>query len=309
MSERGSTTKSKSGGAEPAAATRGKSGKTAKPAKPAKPSKASTADRHELYELAVQDPPSEVRFVGSTFKKLRGRQALSLREGFAGTSVFSLEWVRGQKQRTAIAVDLDQPTLDWGLHRRIRPAGGDCEQRITQLCANVLDVLPPKVDIAVGFNFSYWCFETRAELRAYFEAAHAGLVDDGMLFLDAYGGTEVLQPELTRRDVQDPSGRINGGKAYVYEWEQIEFNPTNAHMNCAIHFELEDGSRIDRAFSYSWRVWSLPEIRELLLEAGFKTVRVWAEREDEEGDGTGRFYEAKDFDNRGVWWVYITAEK
>lgn len=304
MSERqGASSKSKSAGVEsPARASK------PKPTKAGKASQASQADRHELYELAVQDPPSEVRFVGQTFKKLRGRPALSLREGFAGTSVFSLEWVRSHKQRTAIAVDLDQPTLDWGLHRRIRPAGADAEQRITQLRANVLDAASPLVDIAVGFNFSYWCFETRAELRAYFEAARAGLVDDGVLFLDAYGGTEVPQHELTRREIKDSRGLVNGGRRYFYEWEQIDYNPITAHMNCAIHFELDDGSRIDRAFSYSWRVWTLPEIRELLLEAGFKTVRVWSEREDEDGDGTGRFFDAKTFDNEGVWWVYISAE-
>jgi hypothetical protein len=270
--------------------------------------RASQADRHELYELAVQDPPSEVRFVGQTFKRLRGRNALSMREDFAGTSVFCLEWVRSHKQRTAIAVDLDRPTLDWGLTKRIRPAGPAIEQRITQRCANVLDPQPPLVDVAVGFNFSYWCFDTRAALLEYFRAARAGLVADGMLVLDAYGGTEVEQHDVTRRECRDPQGIINGGKPYTYIWEQIDYNPVDAHMNCAIHFEFEDGSRIDRAFDYSWRVWSLPEIRELLLEAGFKRVAVWVEDEDEDGDGTGEFHEATEFDNQGVWWVYITAE-
>lgn len=304
MTERDATSASK----------RSKPGSTASVAKKTpkkaaiKSTLASQADRHELYELAVQDPPSEVRFVGQTFKRLRGRPALTLREDFAGTSVFCLEWVRSHKERTAIAVDLDQATLDWGLNQRIRPAGPSIERRIVQRCANVLDPQPPLVDVAVGFNFSYWCFDTRPALVEYFRAARAGLVADGMLVLDAYGGTEVPKHELTSREVRDGKGVVNGGKAYTYEWEQIDYNPIDARMNCAIHFEFEDGSRIDRAFSYSWRVWSLPEIRELLLEAGFTKVRVWSELEDEDGDGTGRFSDAKAFDNEGVWWVYITAE-
>jgi hypothetical protein len=28
---------------------------------------------------------------------------------------------------------------------------------------------------------------------------------------------------------------------------------------CHIHFDFEDGSRLERAFSYDWRLWSLPE--------------------------------------------------
>ncbi len=279
-----------------------------KPTSASKRAKPIERDRHELYELSVQDPPSEVKFVGQTFKKLRGRPALSMREDFAGTSVFSLEWVRSHKERTAIAVDLDRPTLDWGLEKRIRPAGEDIERRITLRCANVLDVQPPKVDVAVGFNFSYWCFDTRPAILEYFRAARAGLVDDGMLVLDAYGGTEVPQPEITRRKVQDETGRVNGGKVFTYVWEQIDYNPIDARMNCAIHFEFGDGTRMNRAFSYSWRVWTLAEIHELLLEAGFARVQVWAEREDEEGEGTGRFYPARTLNNDGVWWVYITAE-
>ena len=79
-------------------------------------------------------------------------------------------------------------------------------------------------------------------------------------------------------------------------------------MDCAIHFEFEDGSRIDEAFTYSWRIWTLPELAELLLDAGFAKVRFWAEREDDDGEGTGTYQEIQDLDNEGVWWVYISAE-
>jgi hypothetical protein len=270
--------------------------------------RAATADRHSLYELSVQDPPSEVEFTTSTFQKLRRRPALSVREDFCGTAVFCLAWVQSDPKRTAIGVDLDRDTLDWGLRERIRPAGEDFESRISLRNANVLEPKPPLVDVAVAFNFSYWCFETRAELRAYFEAARAGLVADGMFFLDTYGGTEVPHDEVNERHVEDEDGTANDGEPFTYIWEQRDYNPITAHMDCLIHFEFQDRSRIDSAFVYSWRVWTLRELIELLLEAGFVRVRVWSEVEDQRGNGTGRYREVQTLGNDGVWWVYISAE-
>lgn len=270
--------------------------------------RAAAADPHSLYELSVQDPPTEVEFTTATFAKLRGRTALTLREGFCGSAVFCLAWVRSDPRRTAIGVDLDRATLDWGLEQRIRPAGGDYESRITLRNANVLDPEPPLVDVAVGFNFSYWCFRTRAEMRRYFEAARAGLRPDGVLFLDCYGGTDVPQQEINEREIEDEDGTVNGGQSFTYVWEQVDFNPITAHMNCAIHFKFRDRSRLDNAFTYSWRLWTLPELIELLHEAGFGRVRVWTDREDARGNPTGEYVEAEDLDNQGVWWVYISAE-
>jgi hypothetical protein len=279
--------------------------------------RAATADRHELYELSVQDPPSEVEFVTSTFRELRGREAMSVREDFCGTAVFSLAWVCSHPKRTATGVDLDRETLHWGLDERIRPAGGDYEPRITLRNANVLEPSGELVDVAVAFNFSYWCFHTREELRAYFEAARAGLAKHGVLFLDAFGGTEVPMHDVNEREIEDEDGVVNEGEPFTYVWEQVDYNPITAHMDCAIHFEFEDRSKLRNAFTYSWRLWNLPEIAELLLEAGFTKVRVWAEEDaedededddEDEGGGTGIYYEAEDLDNEGVWWVYISAE-
>jgi hypothetical protein len=270
--------------------------------------RAAIADRHSLYELSVQDPPSEVEFTTTTFQKLRGREALSLREDFCGTAVFSLAWVESHPERTAIGVDLDRDTLDWGLHERIRPAGGDFESRITLRNADVLVPKPPLVDVAVAFNFSYWCFETRADLRRYFEAARAGLVADGVFYLDTYGGTEVPRHEVNEREVEDEDGTANDGQSFTYIWDQVDYNPITAHMNCAIHFKFRDRTRMDDAFTYSWRVWTLPELIELLHEAGFVRVRVWADEENQRGTSTGRHVEVHNLANEGVWWVYISAE-
>jgi hypothetical protein len=279
-------------------------------AKPKRPrSRAAIADPHELYERSVQDPPTEVEFISKSFRELRGRKPLSIREDFCGTAVFSLAWVRSDAKRTAIGVDLDRDTLRWGLEKRIRPADGQLERRITLRNGNVLEPSGPLVDVAVGFNFSYWCFTTRASLRGYFEAARAGLIPGGILYLDAFGGTEVAMPNIDEREVvDDEEGLVNDGEPFTYVWEQVDYNPVTAQIECAIHFEFEDGSRLDRAFTYSWRLWTLAELHELLLEAGFSKVRFWAEDEDRDGDGTGTYHEVETLDNEGSWWVYISAE-
>jgi len=72
---------------------------------------------------------------------------------------------------------------------------------------------------------------------------------------------------------------------------------------------------MDKAFTYDWRLWSLPEIKELLEEAGYSKVRIyWEEFEEDEDDdelmeGTGEFFEAFDVENQESWQVYIVAEK
>jgi hypothetical protein len=65
-----------------------------------------------------------------------------------------------------------------------------------------------------------------------------------------------------------------------------------------------------RAFTYEWRLWTLPEIRELLEEAGFSKVTVYWEGTDEEtGEGDGKYYPSLQGDADPSWVCYLTAEK
>ena len=84
---------------------------------------------------------------------------------------------------------------------------------------------------------------------------------------------------------------------------------TNEVIN-HIHFEFPDGTKIRKAFTYDWRIWTLPEIQEVLLEAGFKHVSVYWEGTDKktgEGDGVWKI------STRGEacqgWIAYLVAEK
>jgi hypothetical protein len=159
-----------------------------------------------------------------------------------------------------------------------------------------------------AFNFSYWVFGTRALLLDYFRAAHAALGRRGMLFLDTFGGTE---SECTLEEhTHIPRGRDLDGSvipAFRYTWEQASFNPVDRRIVCHIHFE-HAGRRLRRAFSYDWRLWTLPELRELLAEAGFRDSRVYIEGWDEKADEPdGVFRLRTRFENEGGWIAYVVG--
>lgn len=262
-------------------------------------SMAARADRHALYELAVQDPETEVDLVSRNFKRLRGVPARTVREDFCGTGVFSIAWAKSHKKREAWGLDLDRATLAWGRKHHLAEVSDKVAARVHLLEQNVLDPAPKKVDLICAFNFSYWIFKTRPELLTYFKAARRGLKRKGLFFLDAFGGTEAPMADINKRKE----------KGFVYVWEHERYDALTNEIQCAIHFEFSDGSKIQRAFAYDWRMWSLAETRELLLEAGFSKVRFLWERSDEDGEGTGRYYEPKRADNEGLWWAYIVAER
>ena len=141
---------------------------------------AATADKHELYQLSVQDPEIEIAFVNRVYKKTYGRTPLTLREDFCGTAFFCAVWAKGRTDRTATGIDLDQPTLDWGIEHNLEPLGAAAE-RVTLLCQNVLDPVRASFDVALGLNFSYWVFMTRDDMRAYFKGVHASLGLEGLV--------------------------------------------------------------------------------------------------------------------------------
>ncbi len=274
-------------------------------AKKKKKTLAEKADRHVLYQKSVQCPEAEVEFMEQTFQALRGRKALSLKEDFCGTAYLATEWCNSDPKRTAIGVDLDHETLEWG--RRHNVETSDMTGRVSLIEADVREVTEPKVDITCAFNFSYTMLETRDELRDYFSKARKGLKKDGLLILDLFGGTECETTALEETELDDEPA--------TYIWEQVSFNPIDHHMTCAIHFAFDDGSRLDNAFTYAWRLWSIPEIRELLEEAGFKKVHIYWERfeeSDEDSDeleGTGEYYATTEAENQESWMIYLVAEK
>ncbi|MBL4773439.1 MAG: hypothetical protein JKX98_07510 [Alcanivoracaceae bacterium] len=135
-------------------------------------------------------------------------------------------------------------------------------------------------------------------MRDYFVSVKNSLEATGIFFLDAFGGYEAAKELREER-------KCNG---FTYIWEQATFNPINSHMQCYIHFQADDGVEYNRAFSYYWRLWTLPEIQELLLDAGFGQVDVYWEGTDEKsGEGDGNFKPAKIGTADPGWICYIVA--
>lgn len=266
--------------------------------KRAGPTMAEQADRHVLYEQSVQSVEDEVEFLSKTFRELRGRVPVLLREDFCGTANAACQWVRMDQEHRAVAVDIDSDVLDWGRKHHLAALSEEEKERVTLINDDVLEAKTEASDLTVAFNFSYWIFDTRDAMRGYFRAVHNHLKDDGVFFLDAFGGSEAYE------DMKEKT-KHNG---FTYVWEQAEFDPVSAHCVCHIHFTFPDGSRMMNAFSYAWRLWTLPEVRELLLEAGFRKATVYWE-EDDEDDDDGDYVPVEKGVNDPAWIVYIVAEK
>lgn len=256
---------------------------------------AKTADRHELYQLSVQAPRTEVNFMTRCFRTQFGRGPVHMREDFCGTALLCSTWVKGAPRRRATGVDICGDTLAWGRMNNVDPLGAAAE-RVELLQQDVRAATRHKFDVINALNFSYWIFRTREELRHYFSCVREALEREGMFFLDAYGGWESQQPMRDSRKIAE---------GFTYVWDQGQFDPIGHAVVNHIHFEFKDGSKLDKAFTYEWRYWTLPEIQELLREAGFSDVRVYWDISDE--DGVERYRVRTRADNRAGWLAYLVA--
>ncbi len=269
-----------------------------------KPSLADLADRNHLYELSVQCAEAEVDFVNTTFSDLRGRKPRKIREDFCGTANVCCEWVKRSKKNFAVGVDLDPKVLDWGKSHHLSKLNKEARQRVDLIEGDVLGIKTAKVDALLAMNFSYWVFKEREILLQYFKGAYQNLENDGILFLDAFGGYDSFREIDEEREIEED------GQEFDYIWDQAKFNPITNHLKCHIHFSFPDGSILREAFTYDWRMYTLPEIKDILMDAGFSDVIIyWQGWDDDDEDGDGDFYRADNADADAGWICYIAAIK
>jgi cyclopropane fatty-acyl-phospholipid synthase-like methyltransferase len=269
---------------------------------------AKTADRHMLYEAAVQCVEADLDFFSRVFKRKRGRPFRTLKEDFCGTAALAVEWVGRHRENRAWGVDLDRPTLDWGIEHHVSRLGRHAD-RVTLIEDDVMAVTEPKVEVVCGLNFSYQVFHDRDTLRRYFETAHASLTDDGIFFVDCFGGTEAVETLDEDRAIT-PERRPDGTRLprFTYVWEQAEFNIVDHRILCHIHFKFRDGTKLKKAFTYDWRLWTLPELQELMREAGFREVEVYLEGwDDDEDEADGIFRRRTHAENMPGWVGYVVG--
>ncbi|MEX0885184.1 MAG: class I SAM-dependent methyltransferase [Phycisphaeraceae bacterium] len=261
-------------------------------------SRAAAADKYHLYQQTVQEADHEVAFFDRVYRAMFKRSPRVLREDFCGTFAVCCEWAK-KRGRIAVGVDNDAEPLEWGRKHNLSklPEAGQERVELRQQDVRKVDK-GPKADVLSAQNFSFWCFQSRRELLAYFKAAHANCAGESVMVLDMMGGPECIEAE--RVDER----RL---RTYTYLWEQARFDPVTSTGTWHIHFHFNDGSKLDRAFTYDWRFWTIPEVRELLDEAGFDETHVYWEGADENGDGDGNWRRVRTGTNDPAWIAYIVA--
>jgi len=262
---------------------------------------AAQADKYALYQKAVQEPDNEVGFFDRVYRKAYGRPPLVLREDFCGTFAICCRWAASRADRRSIGIDLATEPLEWGRRHNLAKLTAGQQKRVQLLQDDVRAISSQKADVLAAQNFSFWIFKTRDELRQYFSTACRNLAKQGVMVLDMMGGSEVLEEDHT--DVRS----VDGCK---YLWEQARVDPITHHAKYYIHFEFKDGSKLRRAFTYDWRLWTLPEVQELLLEAGFSEAHVyWEDADADSGDGNGNYRKRNSAPSDPAWIAYVVGIK
>ena len=242
---------------------------------------ADTADPYALYQQSVQNPEADIAFIERAFRGRYSRSPRVLHEDFCGTAFLACGWAASRPDRRAVAFDVDPVPLAWGAaHNRAALADEDAA-RVELVQGDVRTVAGPPADVVVAGNFSFCVFGKRAELLEYLVAARARLAEEGILVLDVVGGpsTQREKHETTRPEL-----------SFEYVWEQRSFDPVSYRAEFAIHFRFVDQSELRDAFVYDWRLWTLPELHDLLETAGFSDVTVYWEQSDAKtGRGNGVF--------------------
>ena len=267
---------------------------------------AERADPHVLYEKSVQSPDFDLPFFAESFENHTGRPLRLLREDFCGTAALSAHFVTQHPENHAVGVDLDWPTLNWGMKHHVSLLPVDQQNRLTLIHGNVLDPHASQVQLAVALNFSYMIFKDRPTLRQYFKRAKESLQPGGMFILDIWGGSEsqVLQEEP--RDIDNSED--DGIGDFTFIWDQDAFDPTTYFCTMRMHFTFQDDSEMRNAFVYDWRMWTMPEVMELMNEAGFRDVHfLWEGTNRKTNEGTGTYHRVEKGEADLAWVTYIVG--
>lgn len=280
-------------------------------AKPQKKTKKPTTEmKYELYEAAVQDPEDQVKCFDFMYSDINNRLAQKLREDFCGTYSISTNWVKQRSTNSALAIDYDPEPLEQGKERHFSTLSMDQKERLKAIQEDVRNVKDPKSDIIAACNFSFYIFKKRQELVEYFKSSLESLDDDGILALEMVGGPGFIEtPMKEQRTVKYEHGEKKGKVWFRYFWDQHEYNPIQRNGLYSISFKLASGERFNNVFEYDWRIWTIPEVREALEDAGFSKSYVYWEIEDDDGDPTGEYEAVEEADNDDTWICYVVGKK
>jgi len=212
--------------------------------------------KYDCYQRAAQAPELQARFLRALHAAPRS-EPLTLAEDFCGAAALSHAWLAAHKHNRAIGVDHDPEPLAIA-----RKSASD--DRLTLHRADVRTI-EERADVIAVLNFSICEWKTRTELLAYLNHARSRLNRDGILVCDLYGGESAFM-------VGESELEVRGGLRYV--WEQREADPLTGRVINAMHFHPPGQPAILDAFIYDWRLWGVPELRDAMIEAGFKSTEI-----------------------------------
>ena len=235
----------------------------------------------DLYEICVQSP----KHVVDLLRAIHGQEPTLLGEDFAGSGAVSRAWVTLSDRHRAWCVDRDATAL----------ARCDGADRISARVGDVAQEASTVDAIWVG-NFSIGYHHDRPSLMGYLRHVRSRLETNGVFVCDTYGGESAFILGEVHRYHQLPKHLApdgTGGWRVRYTWEQREADPLTGMVTNALHFRIERAGVIEDelidAFIYRWRLWSVPELRDAMREAGYASTAVYGQL-PEAVDGEGRPY-------------------
>lgn len=256
-------------------------------------------DKYKYYIASVQCPESDVTFFEQVWRELRsGRKLITLREDFCGTFIVCCQWVKSKNGRKAIGVDIDHKPLAYGQKNHYAQLTEKQKKQIQICCSSVLSPRLPCADLIVASNFSYYLLQERKDLLKYFSLARKKLNKHGLFVIDCFGGSACH--ESNEDEVKH--------KGFSYFWDQSNFDPISHRSQLYIHFKRHGEKKRCKVFSYDWRMWTLPEIKDLLKDAGFKKIHVYWEGTTKDGEGDGHFKRVNKGEACEAWVAYIVSE-
>ncbi|MBY0315581.1 MAG: class I SAM-dependent methyltransferase [Bdellovibrionales bacterium] len=259
----------------------------------------ATFDKYDYYSRAVQSPKNDVQFFKKVFRDLKKKKPKTMREDFCGTFELSRAWVRSGPEMEAVGVDLDLEPISYGL-KGFKEMTVDQQRRLDILNKNVLDKNLPTADLVAAMNFSHYIFKDRKVMLEYFKNCYRGVNKGGLFILDCFGGSESYEPNEERTQHE----------GFVYYWDQDSFDPVTNEGQFYIHFKVKGyKKKFKKVFSYDWRLWSIPELRDILDEAGFKKTHIYWEGTTKTGEGDGNFNRVTEGEYCESWIAYIACEK
>jgi SAM-dependent methyltransferase len=266
--------------------------------------KRSVFNKYTYYENSVQTPEEHVKIFNKMFEEIRDATPLTLREDFCGTFLISGAWAKSHPKRSALGLDLDPETLNYGKKNGYLKLKPEVRRRVQVRQQDVCLPTKEKFDVIGVGNFSFNVFHTREQLKKYFKAAYQSLGKEGILVLELAGGPGFLKPGREQKTYTVP-----GLGRFTYYWDQKRYDPINHHAVYSIHFKTADGVFHRDSFVYDWRIWSIPELKDALLECGFQDTAVYWESVGKNGEGTGEYELHQAGDNAYSWISFVVGIK